>query len=232
MAVILAGVIIAGAIMFTSSSSTGQSNQVATGGPVSVQENPSQGDPLEAMIPVSKEDHIKGAKNPTITIVEYSDYECPFCKRFHGTMQNLVEKYPDDLAWVYRHWPIDGLHPIKARREALAAECAADQQGDDGFWKFSDRFIELTPSNNRTDLDTVLPKIADEMGLNQDKFFACIDSEKFADKVDRDIQNALDTGGRGTPWSIVVLEDGTKIPLNGAQPEEAISGLIDKVLEQ
>lgn len=231
-AVIVAGLIVAGAIVFTNRSSLDSTNQVATTGSATVEQTAPQDDPLEAMLPVDKNDHVRGAKKPKVTIVEYSDYECPFCKRFHGTMQNLVDKYPDDLSWVYRHWPIEGLHPVKARREALAAECAADQKGSDGFWEFSDRFMELTPSNNRTNLEEVLPQIADKMGLNQNKFFDCIDSEKFAEKVDRDTQNALATGGSGTPWSIIILPDGTKIPLNGAQPEQSISQLIDTVIEQ
>ncbi len=229
-AVIIAGLIIAGAIVFTNTTTTDSTNQIAAVDSVETGQIAPQGDPLEAMLPIDKNDHVRGAKNPKVTIVEYSDYECPFCKRFHNTMLNLVDKYPNNLAWVYRHWPIEGLHPVKARREALAAECAADQKGSDGFWEFSDRFMELTPSNNRTNLEKVLPQIADEMGLNQKKFFDCIDSEKFADKVDHDTENALATGGSGTPWSIIILPDGTKVPLNGAQPEEAISKLIDSVL--
>lgn len=230
-AIIIAGVLVAGTIAFTNSNQA-PSPQVAQVNPGSVEVQPAlpQENPLENVLPIDKSDHVRGSKNPKITIVEYSDYECPFCKRFHDTMKEVINTYGNDVAWVYRHWPIEGLHPVKARKEALAAECAADQQGSDGFWQFSDRFLELTPSNNRTDLDVVFPQIAREMGLDFEELNSCIETEKFAQKVDRDAENAVATGGRGTPWSVIMLPDGSKIPLNGAQPIEAVSQLIETVL--
>ncbi len=231
-AIIITGVLIAGTIAFTNteqSSSPSQIAQVNSNG-TETQPTAPQKNPLENVLPVDKTDHVRGSKTPKITIIEYSDYECPFCKRFHDTMKEVVDEYGDDVAWIYRHWPIESLHPVKARREALAAECAADQQGSDGFWQFSDRFLELTPSNNRTNLEEVLPQIAGEMSFDLSEFYDCIDSEKFAGKVERNLQNAVDTGGQGTPWSIIMLPDGNKIPLNGAQPIEAVSRLIEMVL--
>lgn len=195
-------------------------------------EQPNQNELLENVLPISEEDHVRGSSNPKVTIIEYSDYECPFCKRFHFIMNEVIAKYEDDVAWVYRHFPLDSIHPEKARKEAMAAECAADQLGTDGFWAFSDKFFELTPSNNQTDLDTVFPEIAAEIGLNQATFDECIATEKFANKIDRDMQNAIDTGGRGTPWSIVVGENGEKIVISGAQPVQVVSQLIETLLNK
>jgi protein-disulfide isomerase len=146
-------------------------------------------------------------------------------------MNQVVEQYDDsEVAWVYRHFPLEQLHPVKARKTALATECAADQGGDDAFWAFADRFYEITPSNNQTDTDAILPQIAREIGLDLNEFNDCVATEKFADAVDADIQNAVETGGRGTPWSIMIGPDGTKTPIGGALPYESLKPMIDQAL--
>lgn len=184
--------------------------------------------------PLSSDDHIRGSKDARVIIFEYSDFECPFCKRFHNTLAEVLEEYntksPNSVAWVYRHFPLEQLHPEKAYREAIASECAADQGGSDMFWAFADRFMELTPSNNQTNLDVVLPQIVSELGLDEAKFNTCLNSDQKTKKVNKDIQNALETGGQGTPWSIVVTKDGQYIPVNGALPVEMIRELLDSVL--
>ncbi len=235
MAVVVAGVIIAGAIMF---SGGGGSNQVARNADVNepqaneVQPSVNEQEALENINPVTADDYVKGNLDAKVVIVEYSDAECPFCKRFHETMNQVVDEYDDsEVAWVYRHFPLEQLHPVKARKTALATECAADQGGTEAFWAFTDRFYELTPSNNQTDTDTVLPQIAGEIGLNVNEFNDCVATEKFADAVDADIQNAVETGGQGTPWSIMIGPDGTKTPLGGALPYESLKPMIDQMLE-
>jgi len=100
--------------------------------------------------PVSPDDHIVGNINAKIIIVEYSDLECPFCKVFHTTMRQVMEKGNGDVAWVYRHYPIPQLHP-KAFHEAEATECAWEQGGNEAFWKYTNRLFEITPSNNGLD---------------------------------------------------------------------------------
>lgn len=182
-----------------------------------------------AMRPVSRaRDHIRGNPEAPVTLIEYSDFECPFCKRFHDTVKKLVEESGGQLKWVYRHFPLEELHPVKARREALASECAAELGGNEAFWKFADRFYELTPSNNRTDVDTVLPRIAREIGLDQAKFAACLASARHDRRVQEDYENAAATGGRGTPWSIVVSKRGKTYPLSGAQPYAAVRELVER----
>lgn len=105
-------------------------------------------EPLEVGLrPISENDHILGNIDAKIIIVEYSDLECPFCKVFHNTMHQVVKKYSGEVAWVYRHFPISGLHP-KAFREAEATECAWEQGGNEMFWKYMDKLFEVTPSNN------------------------------------------------------------------------------------
>ncbi len=98
---------------------------------------------------VSPDEHLLGNTNARIVIVEYSDLECPFCKTFHNTMHEVVKSDPE-VAWVFRHYPIPQLH-AKALREAEATECAWEQKGNEGFWKYADKIFEITPSNDGLD---------------------------------------------------------------------------------
>lgn len=216
-AIIIAGALIAGAVYMGGAVAAPQVPEQATGD-------------LGQMNEITSSDHIRGNPNAPVIIVEYSDFECPFCKRFHETMKRVSDEYGGDVAWVYRQFPLDQLH-TKARKEAVASECAAELGGNDAFWKFADRFFELTPSNDQTDIATVLPQIAKDIGLNGAKFAACLESAKYDAHVQEDVQNAIATGGNGTPWSIVVSKNGKKYPLSGAQPYEAIKQLIDLALK-
>ena len=193
-----------------------------------------EADTLAARLrPVSRgRDHIRGDPAAPVALVEYSDFECPFCKRFHPTVKRLVDESNGQLKWVYRHLPLDELHPVKARKEAVASECAAELGGNDAFWKFADRFFELTPSNNRTDIDTVLPQIASEIGLDKARFASCLTSGRHDRRIAEDAQDAGASGGRGTPWSIVVSKSGKAYPLSGAQPYAAVKQLFELALEK
>lgn len=175
---------------------------------------------------VSSKDHVRGASNAKVTIIEYSDLECPFCKRFHPTMQKIVNEYPKDVRWVYRHFPLEMLHS-KAKKEAEATECAGEQGK---FWEMIDRIFAVTPSNNGLNLDD-LPKLAKEAGvLGIPKFEACLESGKYADRVAADLADAEAAGGRGTPYSVIIGPGGEKQPLSGAQPYEAVKQAVEKML--
>lgn len=183
--------------------------------------------------PVSKDrDHIRGNPDAPVTLIEYSDFECPFCKSFHPTVKKVVEESNGQVRWVYRHFPLDQIHPVKARKEAAASECAAELGGNDAFWKFADRFFEVTPSNNKTDIDTVLPRIAREIGLNEAKFASCLASGRHDKRVEEDYQNAVAAGGRGTPWSVVVWKSGRIYPLSGAQPYASVKQLVELAAQE
>ena len=185
---------------------------------------------LEAMTPVSSADHIRGNPDAPVKLVEYSDTECPFCKVFHGTLNELMAGYGKEgkVAWIYRHLPLDQLH-AKARKEAVATECAAEQGGSDAFFAYLDRLFEVTPSNDGLD-PSELPKIAQYVGLDTKLFTECLISTRYDEHIESEAQNANATGGDGTPWSIVVGPDGKKFPLSGAQPLAAVQALIDAAL--
>lgn len=92
--------------------------------------------------PIEKTDHLLGSKTASITLIEYSDLECPYCARFHPVLTQLVKKYPNDLLWAYRHFPLDSIHP-HARAKAEAAECAFAQGGEVVFWNYIEKLFEL-----------------------------------------------------------------------------------------
>ena len=223
-AIVIAGALIAGAIYFGMSGA----GAVGTLQPQGAEQPTGN---LEAMKPVTSDDHIRGDANAPVKIVEYSDTECPFCKRFHPTLLQVMDEYEKSskVAWVYRHFPLDQLHP-KARKEAEATECASELGGNDKSWAYLDRLMEVTPGNNGLD-PAELPKIAQYVGLDTGKFNECLSSGKYAQKIDEHVQNAVATGGNGTPWSIVVTKSGKKYPLSGAQPYEAVKQLIDLALK-
>ena len=232
-AIVIAGALIAGGLYFGLGNKANSPMAIAPAPTPTAPDAPNLAT-LDQVRPVSGADHIKGSLDAPVKIVEYSDFECPFCKRMHETMNSVMKTYADTgkVAWVYRQFPLEQLHPVKAQAAAVASECAADQGGNDAFWKFTDRYFELTLTNNRTDIETVIPQIAQEIGLNKATFKACRTSGKFDAKIAADVENAIATGGRGTPWSIAILPDGTKLPINGALPEAVIVQIIEQGLTQ
>lgn len=181
------------------------------------------------LAPVTDKDWVRGKKSAKIAVVEFSDTECPFCKRFHPTMQQLIKEYPDKVKWIYRHFPLTSLH-TKAVKEAEATECAGELGGNEGFWKYIDRLFEVTPSNDGLDF-AQLPQIAEDVGLNRKKFESCLESGKYAEKVQKQADDAVAAGARGTPYSVIVAGD-KNIPVSGAVPFEQLKTIIDGVISE
>lgn len=228
LAIVVAGGLIAGALYFGTNGNTVAPVAVNNNAEQPAQAAPQPTGSTDAVRPVTSEDHIKGNPNAPIKIVEYSDFECPFCKRFHDTMNEVMDKYGEsgEVAWVFRQFPLEQLHPVKAQAVAVASECANEQGGNDAFWKFTDGYFDVTLTNNRTDIETVIPQLVKEAGLDQVAFQTCFESGKYDDHIAADIANAVETGGRGTPWSVMIGPDGATYPINGAQPLAAVEQLI------
>ena len=173
-------------------------------------------------IKISNADHIRGNKNAPVQIIEFSDYQCPYCSRHHPTMQQIVAEYGDDVAWVYKHFPLDSIHP-HARPAAEASECIAEQKGDDGFWQFTDSLFE-----NQNSLGSNLyNQLAGEIGVDMDQFQNCVSSRKYQQKVEDDYQQGLAAGVTGTPGNFV---NGTL--LKGAVPFAQFKQIIDAELNK
>jgi len=222
--IIIAALLIAGAWVYTA----GIKNVDISKKTTSVKE---AGAPnIENVKLVSSNDHIRGNPGAEVKIVEFSDLECPFCKAFHGTMKRIMEEYNGKVAWVYRHYPLDPLHPVKARKAAIASECATKLGGNEGFWKYIDRYFEITPSNNQIDLNE-LPKIAAYVGLDVVQFNSCLESGEYDNLIESQVQDAVDSGAQGTPYSVVIVADGNKYEINGAMPYEQVKLLIEEGLK-
>ncbi|OGY63207.1 MAG: hypothetical protein A3I89_01075 [Candidatus Harrisonbacteria bacterium RIFCSPLOWO2_02_FULL_41_11] len=223
-AILIAGSMISLAVIYATGRNSVQPANVGE----ALGDSAPSGAPTENLRLVGSSDHIRGNLGAKAVVVEYSDTECPFCKRFHDTMRQVTDEYSNNVAWVYRHFPLDSLHP-KARKEAEATECAAELGGNETFWAYLDRLFEVTPSNNGLAFSE-LSNIAEYVGLNRQKFDSCVNSGKYAEKVEKDYQNAVASGGSGTPYSIVVAKSGQKLVINGAQPYSAVKQILDAFL--
>lgn len=182
--------------------------------------------------PIDENDHTLGNPEARVVVVEYSDTECPFCKEFHKTMRSLMTEYGSkgNLAWVYRHFPVEELHS-KAPREAEALECAGALGGNSKFWEYANRIYEVTPSNNNLE-PKELENIAKQVGLASDKFNTCLDSGEFTPRVQADTYDAQGAGGEGTPFSVVIdTETGDTYPVNGAYPYAQMKNIINLILQ-
>lgn len=222
-AIIIAGALIAAAVYFKGGGNSAPLRQGSAGQPEATPAGPVIG---EFRAVDEKTDHIRGADSAKVTIIEYSDLECPFCKRFHPTMLQVMKDYPTDVRWVYRHFPLETLH-AQALAESNAAECAGEQGK---FWEFIDKIYEVTPSNDGLDL-TKLPEYARDVGVaNIPAFETCVADNKYKTRVDGDAADAEVAGGTGTPYSVVVGPDGEKLPIEGAQPYAAVKAAIDSLL--
>jgi protein-disulfide isomerase len=158
----------------------------------------------------------KGPKDAPVEIVEFSDFQCPFCQRANPTVDQVLKTYGDRIHFVYRHFPLPG-HP-NARPAAEAAACA-NAQGR--FWEYHDQLF--AHPDQLTDAD--LKNHATAVGLDAGQFKTCVDTHQFKSEVDQDLLEAGDAGVTGTPAFFI---NGRS--LEGAQPYEAFTQLIDEEL--
>ena len=161
----------------------------------------------------------RGDANSPVTILEYSDYQCPYCSRHHETVKKILEAYPGKVKWEYKHFPLDSMHPY-ARITAEGAECAGDQEK---FWEYTDLLYENQKSIN----SEIVPQLAAQLNLNMDEFTSCISSGKYKEKVASDLTDGQSKGVRGTPGNFV-----NGVELKGAVPFEKIKEAIDKELNK
>src|SRR3989344_2492517 len=199
-AIVFAGALIAGAVFF---SRGGSISNPQTGGTATLPPDQTSSGVIEIQ-PISASEHVLGNPAAPLSVVVYTDLECPFCKTFHATMQQIADIYGKEgkVLWVYRHFPLEQLHP-KAPKEAEASECATELGGKQAFWDYVNGIFKITPSNNGLD-SAQLPKIAKDIGLDETAFSACLASGRYAEKVQQEYAEAVKAGGRGTPFSVIV----------------------------
>jgi len=167
---------------------------------------------------ITKDDHIRGNINATVTLVEFSDFECPFCERIYPTMNQILKDYKDKVRLVYKHFPL-GFHP-NAQKAAEASECASDQGK---FWEYHDKIFENQPSGLSLEK---FKQWAKDLGLNSGKFNDCLDSGKYAQKIQTDFQEGSQKGVNGTPATFI---NGQLV--SGALPYDSFKQIIDNLLK-
>ena len=160
-----------------------------------------------------------GPDNAPITIVEFSDFQCPYCARFHDqTLQPLLDAYPGKIRFVYRHLPLTSIH--SAAFQAAEASMCAYEQG--AFWPYHDEIYK-----NQAKLDTDLyVQIAADLALDIESFDSCLENEDYKDLVQSDVDFAVNLGVRSTPTFFI-----SGLPFVGAQPLDAFRQVIDSELK-
>lgn len=171
---------------------------------------------------ITAEDHIYGNRDATYTIIEYCDLEGPFCQRFHTTLKDIVDNSNGTVAWVYRHFPLESIHP-NARPAANTAECFAAQGGD--FWAYITALYERTSPMNTA----FIASTAERLGANMTVLNRCLSAKQYDDTIGTHIRNVQDAGGRGTPFSIAVKNNTSAKVISGAQPYDSVQKILDEL---
>lgn len=211
LSILLAGVLIAGAIIFVN---------LHPAQPTVPAEEPT----VQANVSApSASDHIVGSPDAPIVLVEYSDFQCPYCAVIHPTLKRIVEESNGEIAWVYRHLPLASIHP-QALPAALASECIAEQLGQNGFWAFADNMFADQSGMSATRYSA----FAGQLGADVAQFNACVESKKYLSAIDTQAREAQSNGGTGTPFTVVVAGE-EQIPISGALPYAQIMSVINSV---
>ncbi|MEI6222326.1 MAG: DsbA family protein [bacterium] len=177
--------------------------------------------------PVTSHDHIIGSLNAKITVVVFSDIQCPYCKSFHPVIRQLTDQYKDgtDVAVVFRHFPIDALHP-NARKAAIATECVSSLGSENKFW---DYLGELMVSQDLS--GEFLTSAAVKFGIDKGKFSSCLTASAPAKLVEANVQDGTTSGVRGTPSSIIIWPNGSKTLMAGGQPFSTFKNMLEEQLK-
>jgi len=166
---------------------------------------------------ITKNDNVRGNFNAPITLVEYSDFECPYCGRIYPTFKQLLNDYPNQVRLVYKYFPLS-FHP-NAQKAAEAAECASEQGK---FWEYHDKLFDNQAGGFSI---ANFKQWADDLNLNTNKFNDCLNTGKYAQKVQADEADGQNRGVQGTPATFV---NGQLI--SGAVPYESFKSVIDQLL--
>ncbi len=184
-------------------------------------------EPTVGKIPdITDDDHILGDKDASVVLVEYSDFECPFCKRFHPTTKKILDKYGDKVALVYRHFPLS-FHQ-SALPLANASECLAELGGNDGFWAFADAVYS---ADKLPDTDDAIKTFVANLGYDQTAFSTCYDANKYEQKIKDEMAGGSKAGIKGTPGTVVLAKDGNTDFISGALPYDQVEQIVSKYVK-
>jgi protein-disulfide isomerase len=170
---------------------------------------------------------IRGNNQASIYLVEFSDYECPFCSRFHSTPKDIVANSNGKVAWVWKYFPLTQIHP-NAHPSSVAAECVYRLGGAEKFWQFSDTLIAKQTSLN----ENLYKSEATKLGIPAGQFTTCLNDATVAAEVDKNTQEGESLGVTGTPTTFVVKNENGKLTIleaiSGALPRETVDSIVAK----
>ena len=180
--------------------------------------------------PITSQDHYKGNPKAKITVVEYSDLECPSCKDIQPTVTRLLHYYETQIRWIVRNYPLP--QHINAAKEAEAAECAAQLGGNAMYWTYSDAvFTRSTMNGTGFALEQLTP-LAKELGLHTQEFESCLDSGKNAKLVSQQTIDAQAAGAYELPAVFIIDSKGTTRLVGGSQPFAVYKTILDMNLAE
>ena len=179
----------------------------------------------------SKQDHIRGMPSAEVSLIEYTDFECPFCKQFHGTPKATLERYQGRVNWVIRNFPLP-FHDPAARKEALAGECVARLGGNDAYWKYADSVFANTKSNGGgLPEDKSVEKLAEATGVKSSALSQCMNDDATIKRVEQDLADGNAAGVSGTPTTVVRNnKTGASEAVVGALPAGGLEPAIERML--
>lgn len=210
-AIIIAGALIAAAVVVKDSPEK-----------TTVAKEEEKKDLTEEVLPITESDHVRGARDADVFLIEYSDYRCGYCGLFHDTVTQVIEEYDGQVAWVYRHSPFQP----GGKEAAIASECVAEQLGDEGFWEYTDAvFADQQNLNAAWHVEQ-----ATTLGADKTAFETCVSSGKYDQLILEQTTNAQTLGSRGTPFNVLLTKEGDTLKFSGAQSPENVKILVNKAL--
>ncbi len=214
-AILIGGVIIAGAVYTNTSTKSSVFNS-------------NNKDNTSLVRPLSADDHILGNPTASVLIIEYSDFDCEYCKIFHSTLHRVISDFGSsgDVAWVFRHFPITEKHE-NARKHALASECVASVAGNDAFWAFTDALFENQPTDPKNH-----GAFAQAIGANPSLFAECMQNAQsiFGDGIDADRTNGISIGANGAPYTLIIANGQAPAVISGVYTYEDVKTIVQTLL--
>jgi len=172
------------------------------------------------------QDRVLGRLNAQVSMIEYADYECPFCKRHHSVMMSVLRQYRRKANWVFRHYPLTSIHP-NAQSASIAAECAGRVGGRTAFWQYSEALMSTSTLSQKS-----YEAQATKLGIDLARFRTCQADSSIATRIATQSEGGKAAGVAGTPTVFLVAKDGRTKMVAGAVTEQTLKDAIDELLAE
>lgn len=233
--ILVSGIMISASILYVAVSGGIAINGGSAG--VNTLEQGGEEEPQNAEVEVLDDDPFIGSEEAQVVMIEFSDYECPFCQRYHlNTYPEIKSAYVDTdrIGYVWKDFPLSFHDPL-ATDQAVAAQCVMRLEGSEKYFEYADKIFETTEGGGNGMDESQLNDLAEEIGVNKEDFDACADNDETLAKVEANIEVGAAAGISGTPGFVIgVIEDGVVKGevVSGALPFANFQDVIDRYLEE